>query len=139
MYLSFRSDHMLIHLSPSTWNMSTLTIQNCSIRIFILNNMMIKNFTIILPFSNLTTTCSTSLYRISVFSPVDNVNIVNVLLRNMIPTHPIEIIPVAQLIIHFSLTLFTRLNPNTIIIPPARCRYNITNLSVLNSLHQFPV
>src|SRR5450432_3439486 len=98
---------------------------------------MIKYFTILFPFANLSSAHSLCFYRIAAFEPVYHIEVVNMLFSDMISAKPYKIIPVAHLVFHFSLSFFTRTNPYTIVIPPCLHRSNITNHIL--TLKQFAV
>ena len=70
---------------------------------------MVKDFTVILGITvvgrvttNFTTAHSVGLHRVGVFEPVDDVKVVNMLLGDVITAKPIEVIPIAHLILKFT-------------------------------------
>src|SRR5687768_8265911 len=107
--------------------MPALAVQYRTVGIMKFNIMMIINFTMILSFSYLPATHSLCLYRIAAFEPVNYIQVMNMLFNNMITAKPVEIIPVAHLVFHFCLVIFSLLYPYTIIVPPCLCRSNITD------------
>ena len=122
----FCANQKLIHLSVSTWLVSTLTRNNCSTSIFKFNKMMIKNFSVIYSFSYFSSTHTLRTYWIFIKKPISYINIMNMLFNNMVTTQPIEIIPVSHLIFHFCLIWFTFSDPYTSSIPSDLTGCNFT-------------
>src|SRR6266498_1152185 len=92
-----------------------------------LNIVVVKNFTIIFSLPYLAATHALCFYRMGIFKPVYHIYIMYMLLYNMIAAKPHKIIPVAHLVLHFSLIVFSRIYPYTIIIPPCLRRCDVTD------------
>src|SRR5690606_16525475 len=101
----------LVNNGERSFNMTTLTVQNSSVRIMELYIVMVKDFSILFSCAHLATTHTLGLNGIATLKPVEDIDVMDMLFRNVIATKPVEIIPVAHLILHFSLTWFTHLNP----------------------------
>ncbi len=99
---------------------------------------MVKDFTVILSITvvgrvttNFTTAHSVGLNRVGIFEPVDDVKVVDVLLGDVITAKPIEVIPIAHLILKFTLTLLTTASPNAATVPKGAHVKYVSNSSVL--------
>ena len=96
---------MLGNAVVTTAYMTALRVHTGSISVFILYEVMVKDFTVILGITvvgrvttNFTTAHSVGLHRIGVFEPVDDVKVVNMLLGDVITAKPIEVIPIDGMI-----------------------------------------
>src|SRR6056297_1400168 len=61
------------------------------------------------------------------------------LFKNMITTHPGEVVPVSHLVFHFTHFRLPFPYPNTAVIPVNLAGCNFTDLPLLNSFQRFPV
>src|SRR4051812_43370717 len=93
--------------------------------------MMIEDLAVILTLPYFSSSHALSLHGISALEPVDDVDVVNMLLDDMISANPVEVIPVPQLIFHLRLTFLARIHPHTFAIPPCLSRHKLSDLSVL--------
>ena len=117
--------------------MTTLAVEDRTVGIGEFHKVMIKDLAMVFSFPDFSTTHSLCFYRISSFEPVDDIKVVDMLFSDMIAAKPVEIIPVAHLVFHFSLSSGSWFNPNTIIVPPGLGRSDVAN-HVL-ALEQFAV
>src|SRR5690606_7031177 len=106
-----RSLERFIHTVGSTFKMPALTVYDRAVGISKFHSMVVVDFAIFLTVSPCPTTCTLDRYRITSFYPVGHINVVHVLFYNMVSTEPIEIIPIAHLVFHFSLFRLTRTYP----------------------------
>ena len=81
--------------------MAALAEHPRAIGIFELNTVMIENLAVVRRAGDLRATHSKRADRMVAFEPIDDVQIVNVLLDDVIPANPNKIVPVAHLILHF--------------------------------------
>src|SRR5689334_21648565 len=93
--------------------------------------VMIINLAMVLSFIYLSATHPLCFYRVAAFEPVDHIHVMNMLFNDMLTTEPDEIIPVAHLVFHFCLIVFSLFYPHPIIVPPCLCRSNITDQILL--------
>ena len=107
---------------------------------------MVKNFPVVDTHADLCTAHAIGADREVIFQPVDDIQIMNVLLGDMVSADPDEVIPVAHLVFHFgqfaSVLLFqvgTLANPWGVAVPVNASRNNITYGTVLKPLDGFDV
>src|SRR6185436_15621168 len=102
---------------------------------------MIEDFAVVRAFAGFAAAVSARLHWRAVLQPIDHVEIVNVLLDNVITAEPDEVIPVAQLILHFGqlaavLTFKFRAwaDPRRVAIPISAHRHDVADLAILKAL-----
>src|SRR5436309_3230513 len=107
---------------------------------------MIKNFSVIETFARFATAVSARANRMTFFNPVNDVEIMNVLLDDVIAANPGEVIPIAHLIFHFgelaSVLFFqigARMDPGSVAIPISAHRNDVANFAVVNAFERFDV
>jgi hypothetical protein len=83
--------------------MPTLAQHLRSVCISELDEVVVENLTTIFADTNLTATLSLSFNWVTIHQPIDHVQIVDVLFGDMIPTEPIEIVPIIELVLDFGL------------------------------------
>jgi hypothetical protein len=119
--------------------MAALTDHPAPIFVFVFNIVVIENLSVIRSFAYESASLSLGSDRVPPFDPVRNVNIVDVLFYDVISAEPIEIVPVAHLILHLCLTRFASPNPHAGTIPVDSRHRNVPYHSILQVLNPPPV
>ena len=124
---------MLRDAVPATHLMTALAVHSGAISIFEFHRVVVKNFPVVDTHADLCTAHAIGADREVIFQPVDDIQIMNVLLGDMVSADPDEVIPVAHLVFHFgqfaSVLLFqvgTLANPWGVAVPVGASRNDIT-------------
>ena len=136
---SFGALKRLVDPVGGPWEMSALGVNHTAIRIGEGQDVVIKNLPMILSGTHGTSTCTLCFDWIAIFGPVGHVNVVHMLLHDMVPAEPVEVVPITHLILHLRLARSPWLYPNTPIVPIYLTADNIAKGSVLDTLHGFPI
>ena len=78
---------------------------------------MIENLPSVNAFADFTTTLPLSFNGMAFHNPVDDIDIMNVLFVNMIAREPVEVIPIADLVLKFGLVHSAWTRPNSTGVP----------------------
>ena len=119
---------------PASLNVSALTEHLHATGVGEFNQVVIKDFAMVFPVSDFTTALPLSRDREVIGEPVDDIDVVNVLFQNMVPTQPIKIIPIAHLIFHFGLSRLAFSHPNATAIPIYLTTSDFSNFTVSDFL-----
>ena len=130
---------MLGNAVPAVANVPALAEHVAAIRVFVLDGVVVVNLAVVDAGTNLAAAQSLATRRMGALDPVDDVEIVDVLLIDVVAAQPVEVVPVAHLVFHFVLMMLSRPNPNPATVPVATHGDNITDSSVPNSLQCFEV
>src|SRR3712207_1004972 len=101
LYFSFSANQQLVYLAQCFRYVAALAVEDRAVGIFKFYIMMVKDFTIIFSFAHLAAAHALGPYGVASFKPVHHINVVNVLFVDMIAAQPVEVIPVAHLVLHF--------------------------------------
>ncbi len=93
----------------------------------------------LLAVSYFASSCTFRLDRIAILGPVGHINVVHVLLYNMVSAKPVEVVPVAHLVFHLRLSRGALLYPYTPIVPVHLSSDNVSQGSILDAFHDFPI
>src|SRR4051812_12480223 len=77
--------------------------------------------------------------RIVILDPVDDIEIVNVLLDDVITTEPQKVVPVAHLVLHFGLSVLAALEPRLAAVPVSAGEDDVADGAVLKRFHRVHV
>src|SRR5579862_3009473 len=95
---SLRASEVLGNIAPTTRDVTALAGTAGAVCVFKFNKVVVKDFSVIGSFANLATSHALSPYWIPLFYPIDDIEVMNVLLCNVISTNPCEVIPISHLI-----------------------------------------
>ena len=112
---------------PSARNVSALAQELDAIPIGVFDKMVIKNLATVRTRSDLPSTLTLCFHRRAVHQPIDDVQVVNVLFANVVPTQPIKVVPVVDLILKLGLIWCSVASPNSIVVPVGSCKHNVAN------------
>src|SRR5690625_8049618 len=101
--------------------------------------MVIKYLAVIFPFSHFTSTHPVGYHRILAYKPVGYINVVNMLLQDVIPAEPVEVIPVSHLILQLSLSRLTLTNPDSLTLPVDLLGGDLPHVPIVHELHNHPL
>ncbi|MCY1541227.1 hypothetical protein D9M68_769060 [compost metagenome] len=101
--------------------------------------MIIIDLSVIFPGSPGPASCSLYRYRICIFYPIGNINVVYMLFYDMISAKPVKIIPVSHLVIHLGLSGSTWFYPYSATVPIYLAGHNITHSTFFHPFQHFPV
>src|SRR5438067_1728175 len=118
---------------PRIGLMTAFAQQNRAIAVSELDHVMVKNLTEIL-LAESAAALALCRGRVIVLDPIDDVEIVNVLLDDVVAADPQKVIPVAHLVLHFGLPILTALEPRLAAVPISAGQDNVANGAVLKRL-----
>ena len=137
---------MLGNAVETAFDVAALTVHASTIGILVFNEVMIEDFAMILGAwvvggiaSHFTPTLSIGFHRIITLQPIDDVEVVDMLFANVVTAKPIEIIPVAHLVLKFGLIRLPRASPNSATIPKSAHVQDIADGSILETLNGFHI
>src|SRR4051812_33099971 len=109
--------HVLGHGIPAVGNVPALAEQRAAVLVGELHGMMIEDLAeVVLVAIILSPALPLSSDRIVVHDPVDNVEIMNVLLDDVVATEPVELIPVPHLELQLRPLLLPLLEPGLVAV-----------------------
>src|SRR5688572_6162064 len=109
------ADDMLGHAAPATSDVTALAEQFRAVLIIEFNRVMVEDFAVLLAGADLPPAHAMAANGVAVFHPIDDIQVMDVLLANMIAAEPDEIVPVAHLVLHLRFARNPVLDPHTAI------------------------
>src|SRR5215204_5979537 len=107
---------------------------------------MVEDFAVVGALADFATAHAMGADRVTVFDPVGDVHIMNVLLDDVIAAKPNEVVPVAHLVFHFGggapelfLDVLAGFEPRSGAVPIDAHRGDVANRAVMQSLNGFEV
>src|SRR5439155_1261145 len=100
---ALRSASVLGNVRPAAGNLAALADHACPVAVFELDKMMVEDLPVAFGIAQLPPTHPLSANRVGAFDPVHDVDVMHMLLDDVIAREPGEIIPVANLVVHFLL------------------------------------
>ncbi len=137
--IALSSVSVFLDVTPGVGDVATLAKELRTIRIGKLHDMMVENLAVFLARADLSSTLALSGHGIAVFEPIDHVQVVNVLFNDMIATEPIKVVPVVDLIFHFSLIGLAGAHPHSSVVPVSPCDDDIADRAILEPLDRFDI
>src|SRR5436305_1011261 len=95
------SDDVFGDAVPTAMDMATEAEEPRAIRILEFHSVMIEDFAVVQTLADFATAHALSADGVALFDPVNDIQIVDVLLDDMVAANPGEVIPVAHLVFHF--------------------------------------
>ncbi len=97
--------------------MTTLALDERPVGILVFDRVMIEDLSRIRPGPDLATALSLRPNRVSFLHPVRDVEVVDVLLDDVVAAQPVEVVPVAHLVLHFGLSRLPLSHPHALAVP----------------------
>ena len=130
---------MFRNAAQCTSNVAALAEAKGLVCIFIDHRVMVEDFAILDRGADLSAAHTVSAHRVAILDPVDDIQVMDVLLIDMISAEPIEIIPIAHLVFHFCLARLPWFHPDATIVPIAVHGDDISDLTIMQPFESFDV
>ena len=101
--------------------------------------MVIEDLAEILARADLTSPHPLGTDRIATLQPVDDIQVMDVLLDDVIAAQPVEVVPVAHLVFHLRLSFGAGVNPHAGAVPIDASGHNVADRAVLQAFDRFDV
>ena len=108
-------------------------------RVFKLHAVVVEDVTKLRVGADLTAAHAARLQRVALHRPVDDVEVVHVLLHDVIPGQPREVQPVAQLPLHVAPRLLARKIPQAAHVPRAARKHELAEVAFVDAGHRLEV
>ena len=120
---AFGSANVFINCAPGAGDVTALRVHLFAVCIGEFDKVMVEDFAVVdAVLTNFASAHGVGGNRVIHLvalaeEPVADVQVVNVLFANVVAAEPVEVIPVAHLIVHFGLPILTSANPNASAVP----------------------
>src|SRR5450631_3065164 len=119
--------------------MPALAVQDGAVPVLEFDKMVVEDLAIVFSFPHFASSHSLGLYGVTVHGPVDDVQVVDMLFRDMVAAEPDKIVPVAHLVFHFRLSGLSWVHPYAVVIPPGLRPDDLPDGAIMYPFDQFPV
>src|ERR1041385_8061152 len=98
--IALRAHDVLGNIAPTAIDVAALAEAARAIGVFELDGVVVEDFAVIRAFAHFAAAHAMRADGIALLDPVDDIEVVNVLLADMVAAKPDEVIPVAHLVLH---------------------------------------
>jgi len=123
------------HVAVGAADVAALAQQRGAVGVGVLDSVVVEDLAVFLLGTDLTAAHAVGLHRVGVLDPVGDVEVVDVLLGDVVAAQPVEVVPVAHLVLEFGLAVLARVDPDAAVIPVGTHEVDITEGSVMEALH----
>ena len=136
--------HVLGDAVPAATDVAALAEHVAAVGVFVLDGVVVENLAVVDAGANLAAAQPLATHRVSALDPVDDIEVMDVLLVDVVAAQPDEVVPVAHLVLHFGELatgpLFKALSithPNAAAVPVGTRGDDVADGPILDALDDF--